>query len=149
MTYHPPVRLSIFSRELLVPAIGASFTKLDPRQLIRNPVMFTTAVVALLLTLLMVGGIWDAGIGFQIQLVVWLWLTVLFGNFAEAMAEGRGKAQAASLRDTKTQLTAKKLRNGCPQLFVVAHQRLLPICSAMSTSLSTSCGQVIDENWAR
>ena len=108
----PPVRLSIFSWELLVPAIGASFTKLDPRQLIRNPVMFTTAVVAMLLSVLMVAGIWDAGIGFQIQLVVWLWLTVLFGNFAEAMAEGRGKAQAASLRDTKTQLTAKKLRNG-------------------------------------
>jgi len=112
MTYHPPVRLSVFSWELVGPAIGASFKKLDPRQLIKNPVMFTTGVVALLLTVLMAAGLWDAGIGFQIQLVVWLWLTVLFGNFAEAMAEGRGKAQAASLRGTKAQLTARKLRNG-------------------------------------
>src|SRR5207342_2699351 len=109
MTYHPPVRLSIFSRELMGPAIAASFTKLDPRVLIRNPVMFTTGVVALLLTVLMIAGGWDASIGFQLQLVFWLWLTVLFGNFAEALAEGRGKAQAASLRDTKAGLSAKRL----------------------------------------
>ena len=62
----------------------------------RNPVLFVTAVVALLLTVLLPIGGEPIGIGFQFQLIVWLWLTVLFGTFAEALAEGRGKAQAAS-----------------------------------------------------
>ena len=109
MSYHPSARLSVFSWALMGPAIGGAFKKLDPRQLVRNPVMFTTAVVALLLTVLMAAGRWDATFGFQIQLVFWLWLTVLFGNFAEALAEGRGKAQADSLRDTKAHLFAKRM----------------------------------------
>ncbi len=109
MSRHERKQLSIFSSELIGPAIADSFRKLDPRQLIRNPVMFTTGVVAVLLTVS--DGRACRGrlrIGFQLQLVFWLWLTVLFGNFAEALAEGRGKAQAASLRDTKAQLTAKR-----------------------------------------
>ncbi len=108
MSHHAPARQSVFGWSLIGPAILGSFRKLDPRQLIRNPVMFTTAVVALLLTVLMAARLWDAGLGFQLQLVFWLWLTVLFGNFAEALAEGRGKAQADSLRDTKAQLIAKR-----------------------------------------
>ncbi|MEN3748203.1 potassium-transporting ATPase subunit KdpB [Sphingomonas sp. HF-S3] len=103
---------SLFTAALIVPAIKASFLKLDPRELIRNPVMFTTAVVAALLTVLLVVGQDGLAIGFKLQLVVWLWLTVLFGTFAEALAEGRGKAQAASLRATKAELTAKRLKNG-------------------------------------
>ncbi|GGO95590.1 potassium-transporting ATPase subunit KdpB [Stakelama pacifica] len=101
---------SLFRRDLIGPAIGDSFRKLDPRLLIRNPVMFTTAVVAALLTVLLIAGQGVGGIGFNVQLVFWLWLTVLFGNFAEALAEGRGKAQAASLRSTKAELVAKRLR---------------------------------------
>lgn len=97
---------SMFTPELLGPAVGDSFRKLDPRALIRNPVMFTTAVVALLLTVLLAVGDDGLALGFKLQLVVWLWLTVLFGTFAEALAEGRGKAQAASLRATKAELTA-------------------------------------------
>jgi len=84
--------------------------KLNPAILIRNPIMFTTGVVALLLTVLLVTG--NGGglaLSFQVQLVIWLWLTVWFGNFAEAIAEGRGKAQAASLRATRDELKAKKL----------------------------------------
>ncbi len=100
---------SIFSAALVGPAVGEAFKKLDPRALIRNPVMFTTAVVAILLTVLLLTGNGSGGAGFQIQLVFWLWLTVLFGNFAEALAEGRGKAQAASLRATKSDLQAKRL----------------------------------------
>jgi len=98
---------SIFAPELLGPAVGDAFRKLDPRELIRNPVMFTTAVVALLLTALLAVGHDGLGFGFKLQLVIWLWLTVLFGTFAEALAEGRGKAQAASLRATKAELTAR------------------------------------------
>ena len=101
---------SLFTADLIVPAIRDAFRKLNPRELIRNPVMFTTAVVALLLTTLLLVGHDGLGVGFKMQLVVWLWLTVLFGTFAEALAEGRGKAQAASLRATKADLTAKRLK---------------------------------------
>ncbi|PXA91987.1 K(+)-transporting ATPase subunit B [Nostoc sp. 3335mG] len=103
---------SLFTAALIVPAIKASFLKLNPRELIRNPVMFTTAVVAALLTVLLVVGQDGLATSFKLQLVVWLWLTVLFGTFAEALAEGRGKAQAASLRATKAELTAKRQKNG-------------------------------------
>ncbi len=100
---------SLFTADLVVPAIKASFLKLDPRELVCNPVMFVTAVVAALMTILLVVGHDGLTVGFKLQLVVWLWLTVLFGTFAEALAEGRGKAQAASLRATKAELVAKRL----------------------------------------
>ncbi|THG39217.1 potassium-transporting ATPase subunit KdpB [Sphingomonas olei] len=101
---------SLFTADLVVPAVKASFLKLNPRELVRNPVMFVTAVVALLMTILLVVGHDDLSVAFKAQLAVWLWLTVLFGTFAEALAEGRGKAQAASLRATKAELTAKRLK---------------------------------------
>lgn len=101
---------SLFTADLIFPAIGDAFRKLNPRELIRNPVMFTTAVVAVLLTVLLIVGSDGLAAGFKIQLVLWLWLTVLFGTFAEALAEGRGKAQAASLRAAKAELTAKRLK---------------------------------------
>ncbi|MEP6786263.1 MAG: potassium-transporting ATPase subunit KdpB [Sphingomonadales bacterium] len=100
---------SMFSAKLVVPAIGDAFRKLSPAQLVKNPVLFVTATVAALLTVLLVIGGEPLAIGFQIQLIVWLWLTVLFGTFAEALAEGRGRAQAASLRATKSELRAKLL----------------------------------------
>jgi potassium-transporting ATPase ATP-binding subunit len=98
---------SMFSAELVAPAIRDAFKKLAPRDLVKNPVLFTTAVVALLLTVLLAVGGDNLPFGFQAQLIVWLWLTVLFGTFAEALAEGRGRAQAASLRAAKSELTAK------------------------------------------
>ncbi len=101
---------SLFTADLVVPAIKASFLKLNPKELIRNPVMFVTGVVAALMTVLLVVGQDNLSLGFKLQLAVWLWLTVLFGTFAEALAEGRGKAQAASLRATKAELTAKRLK---------------------------------------
>lgn len=100
---------TMFSGELILPAIGDAFKKLNPRELIKNPVLFTTAVVALLLTMLLALGGEALSVPFQAQLIVWLWLTVLFGTFAEALAEGRGRAQAASLRATKSELQAKRL----------------------------------------
>jgi K+-transporting ATPase ATPase B chain len=101
---------SLFTADLVVPAIKASILKLDPRELVRNPVMLVTAVVAALMTLLLVIGHDGLGLAFKAQLAAWLWLTVLFGTFAEALAEGRGKAQAASLRATKAELVAKRLK---------------------------------------
>jgi len=100
---------SMFSAQLAVPALGDAVRKLAPQALVKNPVMFVTAVVAALLTLLLFTGGSGLGLGFQVQIVVWLWLTVLFGNFAEAIAEGRGKAQAASLRLTKGELVGKRV----------------------------------------
>ena len=108
----------LFQRELVVPAIRDSFVKLDPRTLVRNPVMFVTGIVAATATVILLRGIAiGAGdIGFQARLVFWLWLTVLFGNFAEALAEGRGKAQARALRDTKESLVALRVgKNGATE----------------------------------
>lgn len=104
----------MFDRALLGPAARDAFVKLDPRTLVRNPVMFATAVVAAAATLILFYHL-SLGTGdalFEGQLVVWLWVTVLFGNFAEALAEGRGKAQAASLRATKDQLVAFRIGKG-------------------------------------
>jgi len=102
---------SITDPKILVPAIGGAFRKLDPRILIRNPVMFVVEVVATLTTILFFRDLFTGGanLAFSFQINLWLWFTVLFANFAEAVAEGRGKAQAATLRQTKTELMAKKL----------------------------------------
>jgi K+-transporting ATPase ATPase B chain len=101
---------SIFTGPLMATAIRDAVFKLAPAKLIRNPVMFVTAIAATLSTILLVKGlvIGTGKAAFEGQLVFWLWLTVLFGNFAEAVAEGRGKAQAASLRATKADLWAKR-----------------------------------------
>ncbi|GHE53839.1 potassium-transporting ATPase ATP-binding subunit [Camelimonas fluminis] len=105
---------SLIDARILVPAIGDAFRKLDPRSLARNPVMFVVAVVSLLTTVVLVRDAVSgaAGLGFSLQLVLWLWFTVLFANFAEAVAEGRGKAQAESLRRTRSETQAKLLSDG-------------------------------------
>ncbi|HVZ06366.1 potassium-transporting ATPase subunit KdpB [Rhodopila sp.] len=106
---------------ILMPAIGQAFVKLDPRQMIRNPVMFVVEIVAALTAVLCVRDALAGGthLGFTIQIVVWLWFTVLFANFAEAVAEGRGKAQAATLRRARTETTAKRLLQGSDGSFNV------------------------------
>lgn len=98
---------------LIRPALRDAVLKLDPRTLARNPVIFITAVVSLLASLLFVRDLvaGRGGLGFSAQVILWLWFTVLFANFAEAIAEGRGKAQAASLRKTRTMTVARKLRS--------------------------------------
>src|ERR1700739_487385 len=103
---------ALFDRKLLGPAIRDSFLKLAPRTLARNPVIFITAVVSLLATILFARDLFGGGthLLFSGQVIVWLWFTVLFANFAEALAEGRGKAQAASLRKTRTETQAKRLK---------------------------------------
>jgi K+-transporting ATPase ATPase B chain len=99
----------LFDRTILVPAIGGAFKKLDPRLMIRNPVMFVTQVCAVLTTLAIFTAKTDHG--FILQLALWLWFTVLFANFAEAIAEGRGKAQADSLRKARKDAVARRLKN--------------------------------------
>ncbi len=113
--------LSIFDPSLLLPAAGNAFVKLDPRQLVRNPVIFVTEAVALVVTILFVRDLFtgEGNAAFSGQIAAWLWFTVLFATFAEAVAEGRGKAQADSLRRTKSQLTAKRLKPGTDKFDVV------------------------------
>jgi potassium-transporting ATPase ATP-binding subunit len=101
---------SLFDWDIVGPAIGQSFRKLDPRLMARNPVMFVTLVGAALTTVDIFTAAQDRW--FIAQLAVWLWFTVLFANFAEAVAEGRGKAQADSLRKARKDTVARQLRNG-------------------------------------
>ncbi len=110
---------SLTDRHLLVPAIAQSFVKLDPRWMARNPVMFVVEVGSVLTSILLIGGFFTHGTmvggqseAFAGQITLWLWFTVLFANFAEAVAEGRGKAQAATLRRTRSETTARRLTEG-------------------------------------
>jgi potassium-transporting ATPase ATP-binding subunit len=104
--------LSLFDSALLRPAIVDSFRKLSPRVQVRNPVMFVVYIGSILTTVLFFqaqGGHGEASPAFILAIAAWLWFTVLFANFAEALAEGRSKAQAASLRGLKQSITAKKM----------------------------------------
>jgi K+-transporting ATPase ATPase B chain len=102
---------ALFDARIVIPAIGSAFVKLDPRVLMKNPVMFVLEVVSVLTTVILVRDIvtMTGNVGFEFQIVLWLWFTVLFANFAEAIAEGRGKAQADALRRTRTETQAKLL----------------------------------------
>src|SRR6202171_5796770 len=104
--------LTLFDSALLGPAVADSFRKLSPRVQIRNPVMFVVYIGSLLTSVLFVQalrGQGEAPAGFMLAVAAWLWFTVLFANFAESLAEGRSKAQAASLRGLKQSVSAKKL----------------------------------------
>jgi K+-transporting ATPase ATPase B chain len=101
----------LFDPPIVRRAVRDSFAKLDPRHMVKNPVMFVVLVGSVLTTLVLARDIvaGRGGVGFTLQIALWLWFTVLFANFAEAMAEGRGKAQADSLRRSRTQTLAKRL----------------------------------------
>jgi len=112
-------------KKILVRAIVDSFTKLNPRLMAKNPVMFVVEVGAVLTTLQLIRDILShaGGFGFGLQITLWLWFTVLFANFAEAMAEGRGKAQADTLRKARAETQANRLR-GDGSIEVVASSNL-------------------------
>ncbi len=100
---------ALFDAKIVMPAIGSAFVKLNPRTLIKNPVMFVLEIVTILTTIILIRDlVFRSGqIGFEFQIILWLWFTVLFANFAEAVAEGRGKAQADTLRRQRTETQAK------------------------------------------
>ena len=114
-------------------ALIEAVRKLHPRRLARNPVMFVVAIVATLSTVLFIRDVATGGanLGFSAQIIAWLWITVLFANFAEAVAEGRGKAQAASLRKTRTEAAAKLLADAAGEAWREV--------SALTSSPATSC----------
>ncbi|HXC56188.1 MAG TPA: potassium-transporting ATPase subunit KdpB, partial [Rhizomicrobium sp.] len=116
---------TITDPKIVIPAVWASVLKLDPRHMIKNPVMFVVEIVATLTTILFVRDLFTGAphLGFALQINLWLWFTVVFANFAEAVAEGRGKAQAAALRQTKTDAAAKLLgKDGVKWTLVPATQ---------------------------
>ena len=110
MSSHKPQAQSLFDARIISAAALDALRKLDPRKLAKNPVIFVTEAVSAVVTLLFVrdlfahnGQAWFSG-----QIAAWLWFTVLFANFAEAVAEGRGKAQADALRKTRTDTPARR-----------------------------------------
>ena len=102
----------LFDPPIVRRAVGDSFRKLDPRQQLKNPVMFVVAIGAVMTTVILLADLLRGNttdLAFNVQIALWLWFTVLFANFAEAMAEGRGKAQADSLRKARQEMVARRL----------------------------------------
>jgi K+-transporting ATPase ATPase B chain len=108
---HNRKQTPLFDPAIVLPAIGSAFVKFDPRTQIKNPVLFVVEIVSALTTVILLRDLMTGTghVGFELQIVLWLWFTLLFANFSEAIAEGRGKAQADSLRRTRTEIQAKLL----------------------------------------
>ncbi len=125
----------LFDGPIVRRAVIDAVRKLDPRQMIKNPVMFVVEVGAVLTTAVVIGNLTSGHsdtLGFNLQITLWLWFTVLFANFAEAMAEGRGKAQADALRKTRTQMMARKLTGTTEEKIPAANLKKgdLVVCEA-------------------
>ena len=136
---------NLFQKKIIKAAFLDSFRKLNPFVLIKNPVMFIVEIGAIITTVIIVSQLSEGTISkFNIQIAVWLWFTVLFANFAEAIAEGRGKAQAENLKKARKQTNARKLHNGFEK--IVAANELIKndvvICEA--GDIIPADGEVID-----
>jgi K+-transporting ATPase ATPase B chain len=134
--------VSMFNPKILVPAFGEMFRKLDPRLMVKNPVMFVTMVGAAIST---VDAVRSPGQTlFVTQIAIWLWFTVLFANFAEAVAEGRGKAQAKALRQTRTRTNANKLcANGSTAVVDADSLRKGDVIVVRATEIVPADGEII------
>ncbi len=135
--------------KIVWPAVGSAFGKLDPRLMMKNPVMFVVEVVAVLTTVIFIRNWLQGGdhLGFTFQILFWLWVTVLFANFAEAVAEGRGKAQAATLRQTREETKAKLIVDEKTGLIVPTHAGKLgpgQVVLVEAGDLIPSDGEVIE-----
>ena len=137
---------SLLDTAILLPAIGQAFRKLDPRMMIRNPVMFVVEVVATLTTVIFLRDLVSGGahIGFTFQIILWLWITVLFANLAEAVAEGRGKAQAASLRSARTDTMANRVTATGTETVAAPELRQNDIVLVAAGELIPSDGEVVE-----
>jgi K+-transporting ATPase ATPase B chain len=140
-------KTSLLDTSILLPAIGQAFQKLDPRMMIRNPVMFVVEIVATLTTVIFLRDLATGGahLGFTFQIILWLWITVLFANFAEAVAEGRGKAQAASLRSARTDTMANRVTaSGGTETVAAPELKMNDIVLVAAGELIPSDGEVIE-----
>ena len=135
--------ISLFDREILLKAVVDSFQKLDPRQQIKNPVMFVTLIGAIL-TFFQLFTTKEPR-GYVLQIALWLFFTVIFANFAEAVAEGRGKAQARALRASRRQLVAKRrLKDGSFEPVDATELRKGDIVRVLAGELISGDGDVIE-----
>jgi potassium-transporting ATPase ATP-binding subunit len=135
---------SLFDPEILRPAVRESFVKLDPRIQVRNPVMFIVEVGALVSLLFAFRDARNGQASFDLAISAWLWFTVLFANFAEAMAEGRGKAQAEYLRRTKTETTARRLTGAGEERVPAAQLRKGDRVVAEANDLIATDGEIVE-----
>jgi K+-transporting ATPase ATPase B chain len=142
----PVKKRRIWDPALLGSASMEAFRKLDPRMMVKNPVMFVVEVGAVLTTALLVKDVFRAGggIGFEFQITFWLWITVVFANVAEAMAEGRGKAQADTLRKTRTETVAHRVVNGCTETVPAASLRKNEVVMVRAGEFIPSDGEIIE-----
>jgi K+-transporting ATPase ATPase B chain len=138
---------SRWGKDIVIPALWASIVKLSPRTLMKNPVMFVVEVGALLTSVDLMRGIFrhSHGFGFSLQITVWLWFTVLFANFAEAMAEGRGKAQAEALRRARSETIARRVReDGKIESVAGSKLRVGDVVMVAATEFIPGDGEVIE-----
>src|SRR5437879_8979015 len=141
---------ALLDPKIVMPAIGSAFVKLDPRTLVKNPVMFVLEVVTALTTVILIRDLvtGTGHIGFEFQIVLWLWFTVLFANFSEAIAEGRGKAQADALRRQRTETQAKLITSaGDSQSYRLVPSTELKVGNIVlveAGDLSPSGGEVVE-----
>ena len=138
---------SLWNTEIMAQALVDAFRKLDPRGMAKNPVMFVVEVGSVLTTALLIDNTIHhrAGFGFNLQITLWLWFTVIFANFAEAMAEGRGKAQADTLRKAKGETIAQRYRaDGSLEDVASALLRAGDIIYVVAGSYIAGDGEVIE-----
>lgn len=133
-----------FDQKLILPALKDSFVKLNPQTQMKNPVMFVTLIGAVLTTASLFVNRQAGSQAFEIQIAVWLWFTVLFANFAEALAEGRGKAQAESLKKTRTSTQARLLKNGKEVSAVAAELKKGDLVVCENGDIVPSDGEVVE-----
>ncbi|MGD1066773.1 MAG: potassium-transporting ATPase subunit KdpB, partial [Vulcanimicrobiaceae bacterium] len=144
MSIAVPRQRSLFDRTILVPAIRDSFVKLDPRTQIRNPVMFIVEVGALVTLFYAFRDARAGQAGFDVVISLWLWFTVLFANFAEAVAEGRGKAQAEFLRRTKSDTYARRIVDGREERVVSSSLRKGDRIVAETGDIIAADGEIVE-----
>jgi len=133
--------VSVFDPKILWPAIGDALKKLDPRLMVKNPVMFVTMIGAVISTVDVFRS--PGQIGFVLQIAIWLWFTVLFANFAEAVAEGRGKAQAKALRATRTRTSANKISGERIEVVDADSLRKNDVVVVRATEIIPADGEII------
>jgi K+-transporting ATPase ATPase B chain len=140
---------AVWNWQIVKRAIVDSFVKLSPRRMMKNPVMFVVEVGSVLTTLQLIRGIIRpipgvTSFAFELQITLWLWFTVLFANFAEAMAEGRGKAQADNLRKTRTETTATRLFNGKSEVVGATELRKDDVVLVVAGEFIPGDGEIIE-----
>ena len=136
---------SLFNKKILLQATKDSFIKLNPVILIKNPVIFMVGIGSVLTTITVFSGLFSGNFsGFNLNIAIWLWFTVLFANFSEAIAEGRGKAQADSLRKSRVQTMARRLVGNKEEMIAAPELRKGDVVICYAGDVIPSDGEVVE-----